>query len=211
MKSLSLRYKNIFQHPIVILLIGLLPCFASGFHFYRSKQQQQNLELKIRSLNRKNFDQKQRAEREKKLVERLKGADPDYVPKTLETLTFLDGESKRIEAFLLDHPEEKNQMRRLQFLKGEANRLRFREKNFQRVGKFQEVDVILQHPVEMGKEDLTFLLSKLEHTRIGSYTPDPNAPDFLIEQFEMIRKTLSKDEEVYLVKFNCIKREYVHE
>lgn len=211
MKSFSLRYKPLFRHPLFFLMLGLLPCLAVTLHFLSTKNMQQNLREEIRYLDRKNRDRKQRVGLEKNLIERLKGADPDYVQKTLETLTFLEGETKRVEAVLLDQPGDQSQVRRLQFLKGGANRLQFREKNFQRVGKLQEVDVIQDHPVEMGREDLKILLSKLEHTSISSYTPDPVSPDFLIEQFEMIRKTISKDEETYLVKINCIKREYVHE
>lgn len=211
MNPLKSRYRSFSSHPLFALVLGLLPCIAVATHFVSKKRALENLKAQVFYLHSKDKQLEKRQKLESELIEQMTGADPDYLQKQMETLTFLEEEIRRLEALVLDDKEESSAKKRLHFLKEGANSLRFREQNLQRVGKFQEVEVLLQHPVEMGSEDLQKLLCKLEHVPISSHKPDPKSPDFLINQFELIRKPLAKNEEAFVVKFQCIKREVVDE
>lgn len=211
MTPLKTRYQLIYTHPLFALLLGIGSCLAALFYISSLKHTQETLQTRICALCETRKKRELQDLREKELIERLQGADPDYLQNRLEKLSFLSSEAHRMEALLLDHPADAASKKRLSFLKGAANQLRFREENTRRIGALQEVDVIQEHPVEMGKEDLKGLLAKLEQVEIDQHSPDPHAPDFLINEFELIRKPLSQKSETFVVNFNCIKREMIHE
>jgi hypothetical protein len=169
------------------------------------------MKLQIRSLHQKSLLSQLQTEWMQTLRERLEGADPDYVQNVLEKKTFLSGEVQKLEAIALTGKMQQSDQKRLNQLKSEANRLKLSETHFQRVRNWQEVEISQERAVEMGSEDLMSLLAVVENVPVGNYFPDPKAPDFLIDSFELTRKPQASQEETFAIKLHCIKREYIHE
>lgn len=179
-----------------LLSCGTLPSVFCLLYFFHARLKLQELEERLTSLTmHMALSEKTKSEGDKRL-EKLKTADPAYLEKALVGLTFLEAEIKRLQLIKND-PSAK----RLRFFKEGANSLRFIEENFCEKPPFQEIDVRLEHPVEMDSEDLKKLLNRIE---------EAEAPELVIKRFELSRKSPSPQEEVYLINFELIKRELLH-
>lgn len=211
MKHLQNFIRTWISHPILQITLGLLLCVFCLSTFISKYRQHAMFKQQVYSLYQKNHLHQLQNEKTKTLVERLKKADPDYIQNTLEKKVFLAGEIQRLEAVTPIDQERLEDNKRLFQLKEGANQLKFSETHFQRIDNFQEVEVSQKQEVEMGSEDLIKLLSILENSQIGDALPDPKAPDFLVDTFELTRTSQPTQEEVFTIKLHCIKREYIHE
>ncbi len=211
MKDLARRARSWITQPFMLVALGLLPCIFCLLNVVSNYQQHASMKLQIRSLHQKSLLSQLQTEWMQTLRERLEGADPDYVQNVLEKKTFLSGEVQKLEAIALTGKMQQSDQKRLNQLKSEANRLKLSETHFQRVRNWQEVEISQERAVEMGSEDLMSLLAVVENVPVGNYFPDPKAPDFLIDSFELTRKPQASQEETFAIKLHCIKREYIHE
>lgn len=211
MKDLAGRARSWITHPFMLITLGLLPCIFCFLNVLSNYQQHASMKRQIRSLHQKSLLSQLQTKRMQTLIERLECADPDYVQNVLEKKTFLSGEVQKLEAIALTGRIQQGDQKRLNQLKSETNRLKLSETHFQRVGNWQEVEISQERAVEMGSEDLMSLLAIVENAPIGKHAPDPKAPDFLIDNFELIRKPQANQEETFAIKLHCIKREYIHE
>lgn len=196
------KYKPLFFHPYSKILFGILPCVFSLLFFFSKNTKIENLKQESLFLKKKNERIKLSKEKDDRLLEKLKGADRNYVQKELESCVFLQSEINHLETILPSDRNNKSYIDRLSFLKNGQNCLHFREQNFKQRGKFQEVELVQLHPVEITTEDLEMLLYKLEEA--------PGSPYFVIKNIELIRKT-SSDRETYLLSLELIKYEMSYE
>jgi len=211
MKEWQVQIKAFLSQPLLWLVVGICCCLLSLIYYASSSKKLRDLKQTAIYLKKKEHLALLRKTEEKNLLQQLKTANRDYVEKELESLQFLDAEVKRLQA--LSHSDPSNEVfnSRLEFLQSGQNRLRFREQNFQRVGQFQEVEIIQEHPVEMHRDDLKALLARVENQSFGNFKPGQHPPSLTIKKFELIKKTKSSDEEVFVVNLELIKHEMVHE
>lgn len=139
----------------------------------------------------------------------LKNADPHYLDKYVETLTFLLPEIKRLEAIHNESPDDEQIFKRLHFLKEGENRLLFSEEQIRSNELFREIEEKQQSPIELNEEDLKKLLCLLEGVTIWPYGPKEGKPQFIIKDFKLSKKELNSREKVYVVSLQLIKRENV--
>lgn len=205
------KLKIYLSHPISWITFGLVPCVLVLFSTITAHRQLDELTNRVLFFKKKKTLMQKQINQEQKLVEQLKSTDRDYVETQLESLRFLEPECQKLQALLLSDSNKLMHQQRLDFLQGEKNTLRFKEKDFQRMDHYQEVDLLQEHPVEMNRGDLKKLLARIENVQIDTYQPGKNPPDFLIKNFELIKKPLSTTEETFVIQLELIKREIVHE
>ncbi len=210
MKQLKEKFKQYRSQPFffcLLLSLALVPSLFYMLYFFTRMDTLESVQQQIAQLSKKADLQKFRKEEEELFLKKLKMADHYYIDKQLESQLFLESELKRYQAVLAYDPEECWTKKRVQFLKEGTNRLRFSEQNLKNIHGFQEVEEVQQHTVEMNLEDLKQLLAHIEDVTIGPYLPHPNSPQLIIKNFELTKKKLKENEEVYLVNLQLIKRE----
>lgn len=211
MKELEAAIKKWIYHPYAPLLIGLIPCILVVFLHFKSLSALNSLQNDAIYLKTKQHLAENASKVEADLTTQMSQADRSYLENQIESLHFLEPEIKKLGALLQTDPNQLEQKTRFDFLNSGKNALRFRQENFQRVGKIQEMEAKQVHPVEMNREDVKTLLSRIENVKIGEHLPGNRPPDLLIKQFELIKKPLPSNEEVFLVNLELIKRESLHE
>ncbi len=211
MKQLQTQLKAYLAQPLLWIIGGALCCLLSLSYVISAHKSLSHLEQTALILKKRQHLAKQRTTAEQDLVEQLKIADRDYVEKELESLQFLTPEIKKLQALL--HSDSSNSLhsKRLEFLQSNKNRLRFSERNFQRLNQYQEVEILQQHPVEMNRSDLKALIARIENKTIGECKPGQSPPDLLIKKFELVKKPMSSNEETFVINLELIKHEMVHE
>lgn len=198
------------SHPLfffLLLPLALLPSLLYLFYFFARIDTLETVKQQILQLSKKSELQKSKQEEEEHVLKKLKLANHYYIDQHLESQLFLEPDLRRVQATLAYNPEDSWAKKRVQFLKEGSNRLRFSEQNLKTHLGFQEVEEIQQYAVEMNLEDLKRLLAHIDDIKIGPYLPAPNAPQLIIKNFELTKKKLKEDEEVYLVNLHLIKRE----
>lgn len=201
MKELQSQLKSYLSHPLAWIIGGIACCLITLGYCLSAQQKQGRLVQAAFQLKKRQEWTASRDHLEKKLLHQLQIADRDYIEKELESLKFLNPEVKKIQALLHTDPTNTTLIERLQFLESAQNLLLFREQNFQRLDGFQEVEVIQDHPVEMNRDDLKTLLTRIENQNFG------NPPDLMIKKFELVKKPMSSTEETYLINLELTKFE----
>ncbi len=211
MKPFEVALKKWILHPYVPLILGLVPCILVLFFHFKKLSSLHSLQDEALSLKSKHAWVESKSKIESDLLTQMGTADKSYLENQIESLQFLEPEIKKLGALLQTDPNQKEQKVRFDFLSSGKNALRFRQENFQRVGKIQEMEARQVHPVEMNREDVKELLARIENVKIEEHLPGNRPPDLLIKQFELIKKPLPSNEEVFLVNLELIKRESLHE
>ncbi|MES2345821.1 MAG: hypothetical protein V4494_07790 [Chlamydiota bacterium] len=199
------RIMTICAHPYFYfsaLALSVLPFIYLVLSFFSSMKEQDEIELAINQLHFKEQQLLGRGASEDNFISKMKNTDHFYIDKNLESLLFLESEIAQLE--LQADPLLK---KRLHFLKEGSNKLLFAEEEIRRGDIFQEIEERLQHPVEMNTDDLKKVLCLIEDIPIPPFSPPANAPQMIIKNFELIKKPISKDQEVYVINLQLIKRE----
>lgn len=202
MKSIS----TLLAHPYFFLLglvLGIVPFLFLVFSFFSTVEELREIENAIEQLHFKQERLKGQGQSENAFLSKMKNADHFYIDNNLESLTFLESEISQLELQSSDSSLKK----RLEFLKGSSNKFLFAEDAIRRGEFFQEVEERLQHPVEMNEEDLKKILCLIEEIPISPFSPPLNAPQLVIKNFDLSKKNISSEQEVFVINLQLIKRE----
>lgn len=211
MKEIEEKIRRYLSHPYWLIALGLLPCFLVVFFHIGAEKKLGRFTEEALYLKEKQKWVEKKSALEQALLTQMQQASSDYLENEIESMQFLLPEIQKLTALLHSKPESKTEHTRLDYLQNGQNALRFRQQNFQRVGNFQEMEATQLHPVEMNKEDLKCLLARIENVQVGDVKPGNHPPDLLIKNFELIKKPLPSDEEIFLVNLELIKREIIHD
>jgi hypothetical protein len=190
--------KHLLTHPslqIGIISLAALPFFYFLFTFFQQIQQFDLIEERFSNLYSKSVTLKTADQKEQTFLNRLKQADHHYLDHHLESLTFLQPEIVK-----LKHAGLEEQGKRLQFLE-KHNRLVFAEEGFRQGDGVQEVEERQLHPIEVNEEDLKHLLHLIETQA------QEGAPQLLVKEFRLTRKSITPNQAVFVVNMQLIKRE----
>ncbi|NGX39175.1 MAG: hypothetical protein KR126chlam1_00497 [Chlamydiae bacterium] len=211
MKEFFNKLRPHLANPIVLIGLGLLPPVLALTLFFSRQSSLSLLEKRATYLHQKKTYATEKKKAEEALLTRVSGAPRDYVERELETLQFLQLEQKKLRALVHADPHNDKQSQRLQFLAGGVNSLRFKQQNFKRFKAFGECELIQDHPVEMDQDDLMQLLARIDGINVGSHIPSPRSPQLIVKQLDLKKKSLSSNEETYVINLQLIKREMLHE
>jgi hypothetical protein len=206
----SINYRKLIAQPgfqLAMIPLCLLPFLYLLFHFFTRLQELETLEEEIVRVEKKASHFQEWQQKESSFLTSLKNSDHFYIDKHLETLVFLETEAKKIEALLLENDQDEGLKKRAQFLTQPTNHLLFAEERIRQHEPFQEAEEKQQHPVEMNEEDLKKLLSLIEGVTIWPYGPKENRPQLIITDFQLTKKELSSQENVFVINLQLLKRE----
>ncbi|HEY2810155.1 MAG TPA: hypothetical protein VGJ00_02035 [Rhabdochlamydiaceae bacterium] len=191
----------------VLLCLSPLPVLYFLMRYSSSLEHLKQLDERIEAIHIRKEQTDSLKKREHSLLSSFSDSDPFYIDKYLETLTFLESESKKMESLASEGLIDESLLNRLQFLKSSSNRLLFSEEKMRHKENMREVFENQQHPVEINEEDLKKLLCLIEGVTIWPYGPREGRPQLIVQDIQFTKKRYSPQDHVYSVTLNLIKRE----
>lgn len=194
--------------PIFFILLALGPLCAA-FFLYTEQQSLQSLqETSIVALQKAKSAFRRKAKKDTFLAKHTE-SDPYFLDKEIESLCFLNQEKEKLKGWLA-HPAIPNKeklQRRLQFLDSTENRLSFAEEEIQTSKLCKETKEKQRYPIEVDAQDLKTLVHLIEETDPLQYTGP--RPQILISEFSMAKKNTLLQNEVFEIKMDLLKREFI--
>ena len=201
-----------FQRALIYaMIICLLPLLFVIFQFYSKKNSVTDLEARLEQVQHLALVQEKRQANNLTVINHFRDADHFYIDKNLETLTFLEPEVEALHK-IVNHknfPDDEAIKKRLEFLTGSGNSLKFSEGVVQTFPQFQETTETLIHPVEIDVNDLQKILTRVEGIEIGNNQPPPNRPQLIVLDFKLDKKKTNDKNEVFMLNMKLLKREFL--
>lgn len=198
--------------PIFFYSFLLIPFILSGSYLLRRHAFQEQLEVRFADAAKKGKLAIARKMRKENFMKRYSNADPFFLDKHIESLSFLQDERSRISS-LIHHPALSNKrmlQERLEFLTSDANHLAFTEENIRISSKIKETDEKQRHPVQMSENDLHKLLASIEDIAVGENEPIAKMPQLLIRDLGLKKIENPGACEVVEVEMELLKREWTN-
>ena len=190
---------SLFILPIFFFLLCLVYLSHGYFKQHLGLSKLKTLEFKTLSSmsKRKNIDA---------YIQKKTDSDPYFIDNNLETLAFLEDETKALDNLnssvgFLKNFELKS---RYDFLK-KQNKLKFFEENTKTSLLTKETDESLINPIQINEKDLQKLLSIIEDIEINGFKPIDKAPQFIIKKFD-----LQKNKSCFSLDLKLVKREFTN-
>jgi hypothetical protein len=194
------------------LILGLVPVVLAFMHIYSKSSEAGALQERVESLTEMALLKEKKQAVNKAVMSHYQDADRFYIDKNIESITLLKPEIEALEKIsrqnnFIENEEVTNRLKSLK----ERNALVFAEGVVQTYPQFSETAETLVHPVEVDLNDLQNLLARIEDVEIGPYKPGRNAPQLIITDFKLEKKTTTENNEVFSLNIKLLKREYVPE
>lgn len=201
-------------HPIsfyTLLVVGLTPSLWIVYHSSQKNSELENLSYKLEMLHKRSSLSQNKKNKEEQVLAYMREADPYYLDKYVESLTFLDPEIKKWQRLFTEKPVLAIEQR-LEFLRSDKNKLLFAEGEILKEGIFREVEEKQKHPIEVNEDDLKKILCLLEGVKISPYAAPEKHPQILIKQFDLTKKMHPEiKEKVFVLSMHLLKRELINE
>lgn len=201
-----------FQRALLYaMILCLIPLFFALGNFYSKLNSLDTLEAKLEQVQHLALVQEKRQANNITIINHYRDADHFYIDKNLETLTFLEPEVEALQKIVShkNFPDDETIKKRLEFLTGPGNSLRFTEGVVQTFPQFQETTETLVHPVEVNIADLQKILARVEGLEIGSNKPALNRPQLIVLDFKLEKKKSLDKNEIFLLNMKLLKREFL--
>ncbi len=198
----------IYKKNVLILLtsISLLTfylCFFITKKFIKINRYQN----KFNHLEYVAIDTLEKRKQVKDFIEKHITYDKFFIDNNLENMKFLQKE-KEIFYNLLNHPAfcNNSQIRkRLNFIQGDQNSLKFAEENVRQTALIKETDENQLNIIEIDENDLQRILSIIEPSQSVNSVNPIDSPQLIIKNF-----VLNKEKEnSFLLEMKILKREYL--
>lgn len=196
--------------PIFLVLISVIP-ICTGLFLYLEKQKVSELKEQRTTVMKRAKTAFERKERKEVFIQEHTNSDPYFLDKEIESFVFLKNEKNRLASWLA-HPAIANKekiMKRLSFLGSEENRLSFTEDDIQTSKTCKETMEKQRSPVELDCDDLKQLLSLIEDLPAESVSSTKRRPQLLISNFSLSKKKTILQSEVFEMKMDLLKREFL--
>lgn len=196
---------------IYVMIACLLPVFLVGVYLWSEFNSLDRLEGRIDEVQSLALQQERRQATNITVMNHFRDADHFYIDKHLEVLTFLEPEIEALQKIIAhkNFTDDEVIKKRLEFLTGPNNSMRFSEGVVQTFPQFQETTETLIHPVEVNLPDIQKILSLVEGISIGNFKPAPNRPQLIILDFKLEKKKTTDKNEVYSLNMKLLKREFM--
>lgn len=198
------------MRPAFFFTLAALPLIGAGFFLSQESIHLKNLEDRFAKTAKKEQLAIERKKRKERFISRYSHSNPYFIDQSIESLPLLQNEKQLLES-LLHHPafpESGTIKNRLSFI--DENRLAFREGKIETTTEMKEVQEHQRRPVQMDETDLKKVLSLLEDVPIEKIVPKAGSPQILIKDFLLKKLETPLRTEVFEVKMDLIKREFIH-
>lgn len=207
----SLGAKLLNKRKLMLILFSAFAFFLfSCFVAYQNLSEISRLENQLSVLEKKACQTLEKRRTKDEFLENHILADPYFIDKHIESISLIKNEISVLEA-LSNHPGYKNSKlayKRLQELE-KIPSMQFSEDKREVSSKIQETDEKQKSTVYMNLDDLEMLLSRIEGVSIGKHTPLEKQPQLIIQNFHLRKAHFFDKGEVFAVKMNLMKREFL--
>lgn len=198
--------------PLFLLSLSIGP-IISALYLYSEKQSLETLQETSSVAMRRAKSAFQRKAKKDVFLSQHGNSDPYFLDKEIESLRFLQSEQALLKKWL-SHPAIANKdklVRRMNFLTSAENQLSFTEENIQVSKTCKETLEKQRYPIEADIGDLKKLLHSIEETAIDQTETNAtqNRPQLLICNFSMTKKNTLLQNEVFEIKMDLLKREFL--
>ena len=196
---------------LYVMLFLLIPIVFVGMNIFSNIHGINQIGEKIEHVQLVALQQEKKQASNITVINHFKEADHFYIDKNLEVLTFLEPEIDALQKIVQhkNFTDDEVIKKRLEFLTGNGNALRFSEGVVQTHPQFQETTETLIHPVEVNLHDIQKMLALIEGIQIGNFMPAPNRPQLVILDFKIEKKKAIDKNEVFLLNMKLLKREFL--
>lgn len=193
------------------MLFFLIPIVIVGGYIYSNVRSLNLINDKIENVQLLALQQEKKQAANITVINHFKDADHFYIDKYLEVLNFLEPEVEALQKIVQNKnfTDDEVLKKRLEFLTGTGNAMRFSEGVVQTHPQFQETTETLIHPVEVNLQDIQKILAFTEGIKIGSFSPAQNRPQLHIIEFKLEKKKSIDKNEVFLLNVKLLKREFL--
>lgn len=201
-----------FQRALMYIIgLCLLPSFFFLAAFFSQKGSLDDVEEKLDAVEQLALTQEKRQAQNLTVINHFKDADHFYIDKRLESLVPLEPEVEALQKIVAhkNFTDDEEIKKRLDFLTGGGNSLRFTEGVVQTFPQFQETTETLIHPVEVNLSDVQKILAMIEGVKVGAFEPAIDRPQLIILDFKLEKKKIHEKNEVYLMNIKLLKREFM--
>lgn len=186
------------------VLLGFVPIIFAFFHFAKKKKEWDAVLQNILSVEHlaANICRKQALNTTVRTV--FAEADPFYLEKQLESLSFLKKEKEALEQLFKSSTYTGNEIaeKRYAYLTSQANRLEWLQGSSLTSEGIQQIEIFLAHPVEIDAYDLKEILTRVEGNRKGK-------PQLVFTDFKLNKKEHLSGNEVFELNVKLLKREFM--
>ncbi len=196
--------------PSFFYSLLLLPVLLTGGYLFTQHANLLSLEDRFADAAKKGKISIERKLRAEHFVKWYSNADPYFLDRQIESLSFLLKERRQIHS-LLNHPavsQKETLQERLRFLAGGQNRLAFAEETIRSSSQIKETEEKQRHPVQVDESDLAHLCALIEDVSIGSFDPLPQMPQLLFLDFKIKKIQTPFHSEIYELESELLKREW---
>lgn len=196
---------------IYTLVVGIIPILIIWYIISSNLNNIYGVQDRIWSLAEQAYIKEKKQASNLAIRQNYRDADHFYIDKNLETLTFLEPEIDSMKKLLNNpnYPDDEQMKKRIEQLTGPTNSLIFTEGVVQSTPIFQEVVETLVHTVEVDVKDLQSILCRIEGIAIGDCVPPPNRPQLIITDFKIDKKTVTENNQVFLLNLKLLRREFL--
>lgn len=196
---------------IYVLILGVIPVFFVAALLLSRLFELRQVNDQIENVMHLALQQEKKQATNITVINHFKEADHFYIDKYLESITLLEPEIEALQKIVQhkNFTDDEVIKKRLEFLTGNENALRFSEGAIQTHPQFQETTETLIHPVEVNLSDIQKILSLIEGIKIGPFEPAPHRPQLLIIDFKLEKKKSVDKNEVFLLNMKLLKREFL--
>lgn len=193
------------------LILGLIPLFIVGVILFSHLHELGQIDDQIENIQFQALQQEKKQATNITVIQHFKDADHFYIDKYLESITLLEPEIDALQKIVQhkNFTDDEVIKKRLEFLTGNGNALRFSEGAIQTHPQFQETTETLIHPVEVNLPDIQKILALIEGIKIGPFEPAMSRPQLMIVDFKLERKKSIDKNEVFLLNMKLLKREFL--
>ena len=201
------------MRPFFFFLLVSFPVLCTGVYILQKKLEISELNEQYESTLLKSYKALDTRAKKEEFLTRYSQSEPYFLDQHIESMVLLQKEIDWLLAYQ-NHPALSNNKlveSRLSYLTKGKNRISFTEEATRKSSIYKETEEKMKKPVEMDAEDVKKLLSLLENTTIAEYQPHPKSPQMIITEFSLKKKKSPFDQEVFEVKTNLLKREFIKE
>lgn len=205
LKKCGLLFFSKMRPPFFFSLI-LFPIIGAAFFLFSSSSNVVSLEERFQNSRRKEKLALERKMRKEKFLDRYSNPDPYFLDQEIESFSFLEKEKRRLLS-LQNHPAYPQSIHieeRLKFLN--ENKLVFVEDKISNTSNINETEERARFAVQMDENDLKDLLFLIEDLASNSHS---HRPQLLIKDFRLKKIETPLATEVFEVKMDLIKREFI--
>ena len=196
--------------PFFFFLFLLLPLLAVFFLLFNENTRIEEVEDRFFAAAEKGKAALDRKAKKERFLRLYSNADPYFLDHQIESLSFLETETRQIESWL-KHPallKKEPFEERLSFLQSGLNQLHFVEESLRTTNRIKETDEKLRHPVQMDENDLQKTLALIEDLQIGNDLPLKGSPQLIVKELRAKKITTPLESEVFEVEIDLLKREF---